>query len=985
MYAQLIKDVCPENKHFNELLDNVQFPIPPTDIIPIHERLLTSANNTEVESVMIANISMKQPQIPDSCNTQFNSPIDIQLEISPLVRVPISIQQEGHEPILFQGILDTAAQLPVLSGKFCRKHIITITPITKANIHPTYFDSKTSLPSLQTVPLLVRYDGVKPVLCVFLVLESDSVECLIGGRLRDQLGLHDDRDITQHFPTNNDPPPSAEAFAIFNLTVVPTSAPSHNFPDDDDMISQDWEELPSHHVFDIPIAFTGVGPTRQHVINHQLDAKDQALVEPYLPAILAKLNENNEVTKPINGVGCFINHPDAIVYLRHEEGTKPKFLPQPKLTGRKADAIRAQIKLWLAKGKIRLIRPGENEWNSQMLTAPKPGSFHEDGSQKLRICFNGKPSVNIGLICDNRRTPPILEILSRCHGVNWFTELDCEDAYLQLILDAESQKVTAFEFDDVRYCFVGAPYGITFIGNTFHNCIKNIFRDLPFVVNYIDNIWIITPDDDLDLHVRQVMLVIARCNQYNIRLNLRKPVLCKRRFIGLGHFISTEGISLDPHKVQAVSEWQPQAIQTVRAMRAFLGSTNFLRENIYRHADITVPLYAEQKPKNGKQTLSETSKIVWTPALLKAFKILQQAISTAPMLNYTDTSKPIALATDASRAAVSVTMFHPSKPGELPNESNIVSFYSRSLHNSEIGYAAYKLEFLAVITALRRYHDFLFGVHFSLYTDHQALTDIWTKPEFNNTYAGWIIEVYDYSFDIYHIPGDTNILPDTLSRLYNGHKWGIRVHTSNKLPTKEQPLPVRSLILTNPDQPIIGSVLTYATAHDTSVLQDLPSIGDTNPTFQNPLFKPFIATLTMNASSSTSTDSITAVETSTNTTLQNTSSSGLNPLPNTLAETSVLSTDHATKEVVTTTVPQPTAHQLFIISTIHDSLGHFGVSATYNRLRRLHSWPNMIHHVRQFVASCQHCQRWTIVKRGYNPIRSALAWLGGHSTSYNTT
>ena len=94
-------------------------------------------------------------------------------------------------------------------------------------------------------------------------------------------------------------------------------------------------------------------------------------------------------------------------------------------------ALRLQIAKWFRNIKIRYLRADErHQWNSQLHMAPRPGSFEEDGTQKLRICFNGKSSVNIGLKCDDFTLPSTA--INKCIGASFFTELDCEDAYLQL-------------------------------------------------------------------------------------------------------------------------------------------------------------------------------------------------------------------------------------------------------------------------------------------------------------------------------------------------------------------------------------------------------------------------------------------------------------------------------------------------------------------------------------------------------------------------
>jgi hypothetical protein len=251
------------------------------------------------------------------------------------------------------------------------------------------------------------------------------------------------------------------------------------------------------------------------------------------------------------------------------------------MADRKAAAIETQIKTWLTNKKIRQVSSNEpHRWNTTLHAVPKPGSFDPNGILLSRTVFNGKPTINKGLICDPRAIPTVHDFISRCRGTSWFTELDLADSYLQMRLHPDSQLKTCFSFQGKTYCFVGVPYGITFIGNTFQNLIADIFSDFSFFSNYIDNLWVHTIEDDLDQHFDQVMAVIARCTERRIRINLKKPVLFKRRFVGMGKLISQHGVALDPGKVQAALSWQPLSLDTAEKLASFLGACNYLRENI---------------------------------------------------------------------------------------------------------------------------------------------------------------------------------------------------------------------------------------------------------------------------------------------------------------------------------------------------------------------------------------------------------------------
>ena len=62
----------------------------------------------------------------------------------------------------------------------------------------------------------------------------------------------------------------------------------------------------------------------------------------------------------------------------------------------------------------------------------------------------------------------------------------------------------------------------------------------------------------------------------------------KHRVEFLGHFVSGEGIAMDPAKVQAIVDWEPPT--NITDLRAFLGLANYYRRYILGFSKITLPL-----------------------------------------------------------------------------------------------------------------------------------------------------------------------------------------------------------------------------------------------------------------------------------------------------------------------------------------------------------------------------------------------------------
>jgi hypothetical protein len=91
---------------------------------------------------------------------------------------------------------------------------------------------------------------------------------------------------------------------------------------------------------------------------------------------------------------------------------------------------------------------------------------------------------------------------------------------------------------------------------------------------------------------------------------------------------------------------------------------------------------------------------------------------------------------------------------------------STSFTKYQRNYSAPKRELLAIMFALRRFHDHLFGAKFMLWTDHRALTFLLTQDNPSYMLKDWLGTLLEYRCTICHTPGAENIVPDGLSRLY---------------------------------------------------------------------------------------------------------------------------------------------------------------------------------------------------------------------------
>ena len=89
----------------------------------------------------------------------------------------------------------------------------------------------------------------------------------------------------------------------------------------------------------------------------------------------------------------------------------------------------------------------------------------------------------------------------------------------------------------------------------------------------------------------------------------------------------------------------------------------------------------------------------------------------------------------------------------------------RCLNRNE-NYDAHKLEFLALKWAITdRFHEYLYGGTFDVYTDNNPLTYILTSAKLDAVGQRWVASLGPYNFSLHYNPGRQNTVADSLSRI----------------------------------------------------------------------------------------------------------------------------------------------------------------------------------------------------------------------------
>ena len=176
-----------------------------------------------------------------------------------------------------------------------------------------------------------------------------------------------------------------------------------------------------------------------------------------------------------------------------------------------------------------------------------------------------------------------------------------------------------------------------------------------------------------------------------------------------------------------------------------------------------------QGPKRKKQTgktgqVPSSATIAWTKEHQNVLEKLIEHLITPPIMAYPDYNKPYIVHTDASKDGLGAVLYQGQEEA-----IRVIAYASRSLTNAEKNYHLHggKLEFLVLKWAITdQFRDYLYyAPEFTVFTDNNPLTYVFTTARLNATGLRWIGELADFNFNNRYRSGKLNGDADALSRI----------------------------------------------------------------------------------------------------------------------------------------------------------------------------------------------------------------------------
>lgn len=386
-----------------------------------------------------------------------------------------------------------------------------------------------------------------------------------------------------------------------------------------------------------------------------------------------------------------------------------------------------------------------SEWASPIVPVEK-----KDGS--IRICIDCKATVNKYVKTDHYSFPRMDEILSSFYDCECFCILDLAGAFQQLALSKNSQKFMTVITDRGLLRYTRLPYGVKSAPATFQATADSILHGLKNVKCYIDDI--IIGGNSKENCRAKLFMVLERFQTYNVKVKLEKCKFFQSSVEYLGHKINSQGISPKQEKMDAILN--APAPKDLTSLRAYIGLLNFYNKFIPNLSARLSPLY---------NLLRKETSFEWDDKCEKTFQESKQWLLGSSLLTHYNPDKELGLVCDASSYGVGAVLFHIEDDGE----ERPIMFISSSLTKAEKGYAQIEREALAVIFAVKRFHKYLYGRQFKIFSDHKPLEVIFGTKSTNAITAArlqrWALTLSQYDYKISYRKGSKMGNADALSRL----------------------------------------------------------------------------------------------------------------------------------------------------------------------------------------------------------------------------
>jgi hypothetical protein len=328
-----------------------------------------------------------------------------------------------------------------------------------------------------------------------------------------------------------------------------------------------------------------------------------------------------------------------------------------------------------------------------------------------------------------------------------------KSGYYQIQLEEKDKYKTAFVVPFGHYEWNVMPLGLKNAPSEFQNIMNTIFNKYSdFTIVYLDDILVFSESINQHFHHMELFYQIIKNN--GLVLSERKLKIFQSKIRFLGFDIAQGMYTPISRSLEFVSKF-PNELKDKTQLQRFLGCVNYVSDFIPNLRTICIPLFKRLR-KNPPP---------WDNTMTQSVLQLKTIVKKLPCLGIPDPTAKLLVETDASDLGFG-GILKQILPGM--DKEQVVRYYSGTWNPAQLKYSTIKKEILSIVLCITKFQDDLFSKPFLLKTDCKAATSVLQKDVKNlvskHIFARWQALLSCFDFEIEHIQGIKNSLPDFLTR-----------------------------------------------------------------------------------------------------------------------------------------------------------------------------------------------------------------------------
>ncbi|GJR93374.1 putative reverse transcriptase domain-containing protein [Tanacetum coccineum] len=330
---------------------------------------------------------------------------------------------------------------------------------------------------------------------------------------------------------------------------------------------------------------------------------------------------------------------------------------------------------------------------------------------QIDLILGAAPELNKLTVNNRYPLPRIDNLFDQLQGSSVYSKIDLRSGYHQLRVREKDIPKMAFRTQYGHYEFQVMPFGLTNAPAVFMDLMNRVCKPFldKFVIVFIDDILIYSKNKkEHEEHLKAVLELLKKEKLY-AKFSKCEFWIPKVQF--LSHVIDSQGIHVDPAKIESIKDWESP--KTPTEIRQFLGLAGYYRRFIEGFSKIA---------KSMTKLTQKGVKFDWGDKQEAAFQLLKQKLCSAPIL-------------------------------ALPEGSEDFVVYCDASHKG-----------LGDVLMQREKRHYLYGTKCTVFTDHKSLQHILNQKELNMRQRRWLELLSDYDCEIRYHPGKANVVADALSR-----------------------------------------------------------------------------------------------------------------------------------------------------------------------------------------------------------------------------